>query len=141
MTNDISRRLRKLVRERAKYRCEYCQSSEWLSGQVCHVDHIHPRSKGGRTALDNLSLACASCNGSKLDIVQAADPQTGERVPLFNPRQQAWHEHFAWSEDGTLVIGITACGRATVTLLQLNRPLAVAARTIWVSVNRHPPAD
>jgi hypothetical protein len=108
---------------------EFCQS----------ISHIIPRSRRGATAAENLCLACAACNGLKVDFIEAIDPETGEPVPLFNPRQQNWHEHFIWSQDGVQVIGLTACGRATVALLQMNRPLAIAARTVWVSINRHPP--
>jgi hypothetical protein len=73
--------------------------------------------------------------------MDAADPESVKTVALFNPREQRWRDHFAWSDDGTSVIGLTPCGRATIVALRLNRPLAVAARRIWVSVNRHPPKD
>jgi len=138
---EIPGALRRLVRARAKGRCEYCQISEWLSGLPCKIDHIIPRAVGGPTTADNLCLACASCNGYKRASTHAADPESGEEVALFNPRQQRWQEHFAWSEDGTTIIGLTACGRATVVTLKLNHPLAVAARSIWVGVGLHPPED
>jgi len=137
----IPEALRRLIRTRAQSRCEYCQTSEWLSGLPCEIDHIIPRVKGGPTTADNLCLACASCNGYKRVSTHAADPESGEEVALFNPRQQRWQEHFAWSEDGATIIGLTACGRATVVTLKLNHPLAVAARSIWVSVGLHPPED
>ena len=137
----ISKRLAKLVRERAQYRCEYCQSSEWLTGQHCQIDHIIPRSQGGSTESDNLCLACAACNGSKLDRIDALDPESGEVIALFNPRRQQWSDHFAWGEEGAHIVGLTACGRATISLLKLNRPLTVAARAAWVSIDRHPPKD
>jgi len=138
-TTRISVPLREFVRQRAGHRCEYCQVSEWLSGQRCHIDHIIPLVEGGETSADNLCLACAACNGSKLDRTEAVDPQSGERVALFHPRRQQWSEYFVWSEEGTRIVGLTACGRATVEALQLNRPLAVAARAVWVSIDRHPP--
>lgn len=137
----ISAQLRELVRQRAAYRCEYCRSSEWLAGQRNHIDHIAPGSRGGETSADNLCLACAGCNGSKLDRTEAIDPATGRIEPLFNPRQQRWQEHFAWSEEGTQIVGITSCGRATVEALRFNRPLAVSARAVWVSIGRHPPQE
>jgi hypothetical protein len=59
---------------------------------------------------------------------------------LFNPRQQSWAEHFAWSKDSILVVGITPTGRATVAALHLNRPLLVKARRRWVAAGWHPPA-
>jgi hypothetical protein len=39
-------------------------------------------------------------------------------VSLFHPRRDAWPEHFAWR--GTLIVGQTAIGRATVQLLAMN---------------------
>ncbi len=60
---------------------------------------------------------------------------------LFNPRTQVWPEHFAWSEEGDLIVGLTPTGRATVVALNLNRPSLVKARQLWVSVGWHPPKD
>ena len=51
----ISPALRGLVRARAHNRCEYCQTSEWLSGLPCEIDHILPRSAGGLTTDDNFA--------------------------------------------------------------------------------------
>ncbi len=90
---------------------------------------------------NNLCLACASCNGHKGTSTSTVDPESGEKVSLFNPRQQNWHDHFIWSEDGATITGRTANGRATVVTLKLNHPLIVAARSIWVSVGLHPPKD
>ena len=83
------------VRERADYRCEYCQASEWLTGQQHEIDHVHPKALGGHTALDNLSLACSACNGHKHDETEAIDPVTNEFTPLYNPRTQIWPDHLA----------------------------------------------
>jgi hypothetical protein len=131
LTPKISKRLARQVRARANGCCEYCQTSEWLSGQSSQIDHIQPRARGGQSTLDNLCLACAACNGFKLDQIEACDPESGQLVELFHPRQQIWTEHFAWNGDKTQIIGLTACGRATVELLKMNRPLIVAARTLW----------
>ena len=141
MPTNISRRLYKLVRRRANFRCEYCQSSEWLTAQRSHVDHIIPKAHGGATEEHNLCLACASCNGSKQDKVEAVDPKSGKMVMLFHPRKENWHDHFAWSQDGLQIIGQTASGRATVNTLKLNRPLVMKARAVWVRVQLHPPKE
>ncbi len=71
----------------------------------------------------------------------AVEPKTGQRVQLFNPRQQRWSEHFQWSDDGTQIIGRTACGRATVIALQLNNLIAVTVRQQWVMAGWHPPEN
>jgi hypothetical protein len=110
-----------------------------LTGVSLSVDHIIPLAAGGPTVRENLWLACRPCNEFKGTQVQAVDPETGERVPLFNPRTQDWSEHFTWSADGTQVIGLTPVGRATVVALQLNRSMLVRARRRWVLVGLHPP--
>ncbi len=105
------------------------------------VDHIIPEVAGGLTVEDNLWLACRRCNEFKGTQTQATDLETGERVALFNPRQQIWSEHFSWSEDGTKVLGETPCGRATVIALQMNNPEIVVTRRLWVSAGWWPPLD
>ena len=141
MPAEMPAALRREVRTRARSRCEYCQTAEWLSGIRGEVDHIIPRSQGGPTTGANLCLACVSCNGHKQSQTHARDPESDVEVTLFNPRQQLWREHFAWSEDGTLIQGLTPCGRATVVALQLNHALIVAARSIWASIRLHPPQE
>jgi hypothetical protein len=140
---DVERR----VREAAKHRCGYCLSPQALVMARLEVEHIIPRSTfalDDSTADDesNLWLACPLCNGHKSDKVTAADPETGERVALFNPRVQAWHDHFRWSDDGIRVIGLTPIGRATVVALHLaDDPDALRVRANWVSVGWHPPKE
>lgn len=103
------------------------------------VDHVLPLAKGGSNAEDNLCLACELCNQYKWTKTEAVDPQTLLTVPLFNPRNQAWHEHFAWSEDGVEVSGKSNFGRATIVALRINNPLAKAVRRNWVKAGWHPP--
>jgi hypothetical protein len=131
--------LRRQVSADAGHRCGYCQSDEALTGVPLSVEHIIPLVAGGQTTRDNLWRSCRPCNELKGPQTAAPDPETGVSVPLFNPRAQAWLEHFAWSDDGSLVIGRTPIGRATVVALQLNRPLLVSARRRWVAVGWHPP--
>lgn len=138
--SNVSRQLRELVRARAVGRCEYCQTSERVTGLRCQVDHIIPVSQGGATAEANLCLACSACNGHKQARSAGVDPQTGETVALYDPRQQAWRQHFAWSHDGTEIIGLTGTGRVTVVALEMNDPLTVTARSLWVGMGLHPPS-
>ncbi len=104
------------------------------------VDHIQPVSRGGTDTESNLCLACELCNQNKWARTEAIDPDTETSVLLFNPRQQSWSEHFAWSVDGTEVIGLTSCGRATIVALRLNNSLAVTVRKIGFVQDgtRHP---
>ena len=104
-------------------------------------DHLIPRSLGGPTTEDNLWLACSLCNDHKSNRFLVVDPETGVNVRIFNPRQQEWAAHFAWSEGATRIDGTTAVGRATVAALHLNRPSLVLARRLWVAAGWHPPQD
>ena len=132
---------RQVIQERAGGRCEYCQSPLGFSTEPFTVEHIHPKSRGGPTTLDNLACACAGCNGHKATKIRALDPETGEAVPLFNPRQRRWTDHFRWSEDTTRIIGLTPTGRATVEALCLNRSGLVNLRRIMRLAGEHPPRD
>lgn len=136
----VSPMKRDLVLARAKYRCEYCQSPEFILLSM-EVDHIVPKSKGGGDSEENLALACPSCNERKFDFQTGIDPDTGEEQPLFNPRTQVWHEHFLWNEDFTAIVGLTPAARATISRLKMNREKMIAARKLWISVGWHPPKD
>jgi hypothetical protein len=86
-----------------------------------------------------LCLACELCNQYKWTQTEGLDPKSGEVVSLFNPRNEQWREHFVWTSDGIEIIGITACGRATIGALRLNNNLAVIVRKNWVQAGWHPP--
>lgn len=137
----IPKALRENVAARARHRCGYCLTAEWIVGTPMELDHIVPEALGGLTVEDNLWLACSLCNDHKGDRIAAADPLTGEVVRLFDPRRQVWREHFLRTAEGDLIVGISSTGRATAQLLDLNRPVLVSARRAWVSVGWHPPAD
>lgn len=137
----ISASLRERIALQARYRCGYCLRTEELTGMPMTIDHIVPSAVGGLTTEDNLWLACCRCNEFKGVETQARDNETGRVVKLFNPRRQVWNEHFAWSEEGTEIIGKTPCGRATVIALKMNKPEIVVARRLWVSVGWWPPQD
>lgn len=142
--NDITRQL---VRQRAKYLCEYCHSSEKASATRFTLDHIIPQSLGGSDESDNLALACQRCNERRYNFTVATDPQTQAIVPLFNPRQQQWSEHFIWTADALNILGQTPIGRATCDRLDLNDERydeddsIRTARRLWVQGGWHPPKE
>ena len=138
MALKVSARLRNAVRVRAAHLCEYCRTPEWLIGQTHELDHIHPRVAGGKTTRENLCLACAPCNNSKRAQFEALDLETGVIASLFNPRLATWNEHFEWDMASIRIIGLTACGRATVLALNFNNDRALQARSIWVGAGLFP---
>jgi hypothetical protein len=79
-------------------------------------------------------------NRKKADKLTALDPDSEEEVPLFNPRRDAWSEHFIWSSDGLFVVGLTPIGRTTVEALELNRERVINIRAADRIVKRHPPS-
>lgn len=135
--SDIPALLRNRIVLRAGDRCEYCGLAQVGQEAAFHVDHVVPRVAGGATELDNLALACVSCSLRKWARRSAPDPETGEDVPLFSPRHQAWGDHFRW--EGAEVVPLTPTGRATVAALAMNRPLALAIRMEETERGRHPP--
>ena len=132
--------LRAQVSARASGCCEYCRSQARYATQAFSVEHILPRVQGGTTSLGNLALACQGCNNHKYDKVAAPDPVSGQLVPLYHPRRDRWDTHFAWSDDFTLMIGLTPTGRATVDALHLNRDGVVNLRRLLYAIGQHPPA-
>jgi hypothetical protein len=109
----ISKETRQQVRERAKYLCEYCHSSEEASAARFEIDHIQPRSRGGVDTFENLALACQRCNSYRYNFTEGTDPESQVSTQLFNPRLHQWNEHFVWEKGGLLIRGKTLIGRAT----------------------------
>jgi hypothetical protein len=137
--SDIPDSLRNAVLLRAGNRCEYCRLSQAGQEATFHIDHIIPRAAGGPTEVRNLALACVSCSLRKWARQAVPDPETGIEVPLYNPRTHLWPDHFRW--DKVVVVPLTAIGRATVSALGMNRPLALAIRAEELERGRHPSPD
>lgn len=135
----VSEQLRARVAARAGDRCEYCLSPARYATQRLSVEHAAPRAKGGTSAFANLALSCQGCNNHKYNHTEVPDPVSGALVPLYNPRQHRWAEHFAWSADTLLIVGTSPTGRATVEALHLNRPGVVNLRHLLVAAGEHPP--
>jgi hypothetical protein len=127
------------VRQRADHLCEFCHACEQWQYVRFTVDHVVPLSLGGSDGLENLALACFHCNRKKTNRLTAVDPEFGTEVPLFNPRQDDWRDHFIWAKAGQMIVGLTATGRATVAALALNRERVMAIRAADREIGRHPP--
>ena len=116
----ISKLLRALVEERVNGYCEYCLMPSAYSPTSFTIDHIIPEVLEGKTIAENLAFACGTCNRNKYDKVTFIDVVTQKETRLYNPRQDKWLEHFRWNDDETILVGLTAIGRATIDLLQVN---------------------
>ena len=122
--------LRREVRERAGFRCEYCCLNEADAFLPLEADHIIAEKHGGLTNLHNLACSCFDCNRFKGSDISSVDLVRGKIVPLFNPHTQIWSRNFTVA-DGE-IMGRTASGRATVTLLKFNLPTRVEVRQLLV---------
>ncbi len=129
--------IEKRVETRAGGRCEYCRMHQSLQGATFHLEHVVPRSRGGRRVLGNLAWACPRCNLKKSDRVLIQDPATGRTVRLFNPRVDAWTDHYRFS--GYRVVARTIVGRATLAALDLNHPRRLRIRRAEALFGLFPP--
>jgi len=122
----IDAETRRLVRERAGERCEYCRLHQSNSELLHHIEQVVARQHGGKDHLDNLALACHRCNLHKGPNLSGIDSFTGRVENLFHPRRDRWDDHFAFR--GANIKGLTPSGRATVEVLALNDPRRLALR-------------
>ena len=136
-----STRQKQAVIERAHRCCEYCRSQMRYATQTFSIEHLFPEQLGGKTTLDNLALSCQGCNNHKFTKTTAVDPVSREIVPLYHPRKQRWHDHFAWTQNFTVVLGLTPTGRATVQALHLNREGLLNIRQLLFEKGVHPPKE
>ena len=86
--------VRREVIRRAGNCCEYCGIHQDDAATRHQVDHVIAEKHGGQTDRDNLALSCLLCNRRKASDIAAIDPESGQFVRLFNPRTQAWSDHF-----------------------------------------------
>ena len=68
------------------------------------------------------------CNAHKGANLTGIDPDTGAIMALFNPRMHAWEEHFRLSDS--TIVGLTAVGRTTVRVLNMNEARRVRLRAV-----------
>lgn len=134
----FSQNERDFIARRAHGCCEYCKILHDYSPDTFEIEHIIALFVGGTNELINLAFSCSGCNNRKGYKIKAIDPISGIFVPLFNPRTDKWKENFEWTDNFSIVEGITPQGRATVELLQLNRNGVVNLRKALFAYGVHP---
>ena len=137
MSEYVPAELRRLIRERADHRCEYCLLHDDDAFLPQEPDHIIAVKHRGETNEGNLAWTCFVCNRGKASDLASVDETTGEIVRLFNPRIDSWDDHLELVKDGSLSAR-TAIGRVTITLLKLNRPELLAIRSLLAKSIRKP---
>jgi hypothetical protein len=135
----VPHELRDAVIGRAGGLCEYCHVPQATQVATFPIDHIIPLAAGGRTEFDNLALACPRCNAAKWLHTVSTDPETGELVRLFHPRQHNWSENFQWmATDPTWLEAYSPVARATIELLDLNSLHRRQVRCWLIVLGLHP---
>jgi hypothetical protein len=132
----IAADLRRLVVARAEGICEYCLISEDDAFYGCEADHIISEKHGGATTSDNLAMACVFCNQAKGSDVGSIDWERNAFVRFFNPRTDAWADHFAFVE--ARIEGTTPIGIVTARILGFNAADRVSERTVLQNSGRYP---
>lgn len=82
---------RKNVLRRDRYRCQYCGSRQRMT-----IDHVLPKSRGGKDTWENLVAACVPCNNRKGDRLPAEANMKLKREP-FRPSYVMFLRDFAGS--------------------------------------------
>jgi 5-methylcytosine-specific restriction endonuclease McrA len=86
--------LRRLIRDRAGNRCEYCLIPQSAVKMPLQAEHVIALQHQGASLEENLALACDRCNLYKGTNLSAIDPKDGTIVGLFNPRKDRWKDSF-----------------------------------------------
>lgn len=127
----MDRDLEELVWSRAGTICEYCRMPQRFDDLTFEIDHVVATTHGGKTTPGNLALSCFSCNRFKGPNLAGIDPLTGRFAKLFHPRRHSWTRHFRW--NGSVLMGLTPVGRATIRVLHVNDFMRVRLRAQLVS--------
>jgi hypothetical protein len=138
VADDLSLALRREIRQRAGHRCEYCRMTEAELLAGCEVDHIISRKHGGLTDSANLALSCERCNRAKGSDIGSVSGMGREFVRLFNPRIDAWAEHFLLR--GPVIEPQSLIGEVTARLLRFNAPDRVLQRRVLQQIGVYPVA-
>ncbi len=127
--------LRTVVAHRANLRCEYCLIHQDDASFAHEVDHVISKQHGGETVESNLAYACMVCNRYKgANIASVA--KSGALVRLFNPRENAWSNHFRLS--GAVIEPLDEIGEVTAKVLRLNAAERVVTRSLLQQLRHYP---
>jgi len=100
---------RKNLFARDDHRCQYCGQSKPTS--QLSLDHVVPRSKGGRTSWENIVCSCTSCNSRKggrtpeqagmqlLKTPRRPHHNPSLVLPLDDPRYSSWRGFLSTSVE------------------------------------------
>jgi len=92
---------------RDMYTCQYCLDP--FKPSELTLDHVIPKSRGGKTGWDNIVSACKKCNhakGNRSDIKPFKEPVKPNFYQLYGNknftisiRHQIWLKYLNWPEE------------------------------------------
>jgi len=100
---------RQNILARDRWLCQYCGVK--VSTEEMTMDHVVPRSQGGRTEWENIVTCCVSCNAKKADRTpkQAKmglkkEPERPNWVPIFTIKlsggmPEQWASYLYWNTE------------------------------------------
>ena len=88
-----------------------------------------PLSHCSTTHFTHSRARCHRCNRHTGPNLSGIDPGTARPTRPYHPRRDVWEQHFR--VDDFQIVGLTASGRATAALLQMNSPVRVELRR-WI---------
>lgn len=88
----ISKKIRFEVFKRDGFQCAYCGKTP--PAVILEIDHIDPKSKGGKDSINNLLTACFDCNRGKRDIpLDKAPPKISENLEILKAKEEQLKEY------------------------------------------------
>lgn len=88
----ITKKLRFEVFKRDGFTCAYCGKSP--PDVILEIDHIEPKSHGGKDDINNLITACFDCNRGKKDIsLSKAPTQLIENLEILKEKEEQLKEY------------------------------------------------
>ena len=86
---------------------------------------------GAQMTPKTCALPVSDATPSRGRISRGLTPRLEDLERLFDPRHQAWHEHFELR--AALIVGLTATGRTTVSVLMVNEGRRVQLRAALIA--------
>jgi hypothetical protein len=88
----ISKKIRFEVFKRDGFQCAYCGKTP--PEVTLEVDHIEPKSKGGKDGIENLITACFDCNRGKKDIPLDKIPnKLQDNIEILKAKEEQLREY------------------------------------------------
>jgi 5-methylcytosine-specific restriction endonuclease McrA len=82
---------RRNLYRRDRFACQYCHAKP--GSEELTIDHIVPKSRGGRTTWENCVLACLNCNTRKGN----RSPREASMTLQTTPKKPAWSPLYAFA--------------------------------------------